>query len=56
MFSVTLTALFFIIRNNLVAEKPNYLLAFMGAVLTFLAILQIVEGVRVLILKKQNKN
>ncbi|MCD1654099.1 carbon starvation protein A [Treponema zuelzerae] len=56
MFSVTLTALFFIIRNNLVTEKPNYLLAFMGAVLTFLAILQIVEGVRVLILKKQNKN
>lgn len=56
MFSVTLTALFFIIRNNLVAEKPNYILAFMGAVLTFLAILQIVEGVRVLILKKQNKN
>ncbi len=55
MFAVTLTALFFIIRNNLIAEKPNYILSVMGCVLTFLAILQIVEGVRVLVLKKGEK-
>lgn len=55
MFSVTLTALFFIIRNNLTAEKPNYILAVMGCVLTFLAVLQIIEGVRVLVLKKGAK-
>ncbi|HOT63109.1 MAG TPA: carbon starvation protein A [Treponemataceae bacterium] len=53
MFAVTFTALFFIIRNNLMAEKHNYVLAGMGCVLFILAILQLAEGIRVLFLKKK---
>lgn len=53
MFSVTLTALTFLIRSNIVGAKHNYVLAGIGILLFVLAILQILEGIRVLFLKKK---
>lgn len=53
MFAVTFTALFLLVRANVVGEKHNFVLAGIGIVLFALAVLQIIEGVRVLFLKKK---
>ena len=56
MFAVTLTAISFIVVQNLPGQSPDAFLplALVGVILFILAVMQIVEAIRVLCRKKQS--
>ncbi|PHV70394.1 carbon starvation protein A [Sporanaerobium hydrogeniformans] len=53
MFCVTIVALILVVKNNILAEKPNYLLAIIAVILFVLAILIVIEGISKLFKKEK---
>ncbi|NPV70583.1 MAG: carbon starvation protein A [Firmicutes bacterium] len=56
MFVVTVSGLVLLVRNNLLAEKPNYVLGLTAVALLILAVFLIIEAGRQLVKPKENKS